>query len=321
MKMSVAITAYNHARFLRQAVESVLAQRTDFDTEILLGDDASTDDTPQIIRAYAEKYPKRVQAIFRDRNIGAKRNFADLYERSRGEYFTCLDSDDYWTCPDKLQRQIDFLDRHPDYSICFHSALMVWEGGAREPMVHFPPGRKETYRLEELLAHDFISTSAMVVRHKLIREFPDWFWQSPFSDWSFLALNALHGDIGYLDECWSVYRQHGTGIYSSLPLEERIEKHIQFNRIFLDVFDPKYHRVLRSALNYRLLRLALLHHQAGRRTEARNWGRQYVQESGDRPLKRLRNRAKLALYMRCPALARWISRIRYDTRDTMRASD
>ncbi len=314
MKASVVIITYNQARFIEQAVESVLSQRTNFDFEVVIGEDCSTDNTRAIVRRYAEQHPGRVRALLHDANLGSRRNFVAAYQASRGQYLAVLDGDDYWTSPEKLQRQVDLLDSHPDYSICFHSAMMVWEDSSQAPMPHYPPGRKQTYTLEELLTHDFVTTSTMVVRNRLITEFPAWYWKAPFGDWPFLALNAMHGPIGYLDECWSVYRQHGSGVYCALPLEKRIERHIELNRLFLEAFDAKYHPALRQVLSYRLMRLALLHHQAGRTAQARDRARQYIQESSPHPLGRLRNRAKLAAYMRCPALVRLISALRFKGR-------
>lgn len=321
MKASVAITTYNQAGLIEQAVESVLSQRTDFDFEIIIGEDCSSDGTRAIVRRYAEKYPDRVRALLHDTNLGSRKNFIAVYEASRGRYLALLDGDDYWTSCDKLQRQVDFLDSRPDYSLCFHSALMVWEDGSQGPTLHFPPGRKETYTLDELLIHDFINTSTVVVRNRLIEEFPAWYWKAPFGDWPFLALNAVHGTIGYLDECWAVYRQHGSGVYCALPLERRIEQHIQINRLFFEAFDTKYHPALRQVLSYRLMRLALLHHKAKRTVEARDWARQYIRESSLHPLGHLRNRAKLAVYMRCPAFVRLMSALRFKGRTGARAPE
>jgi glycosyltransferase involved in cell wall biosynthesis len=310
MKASVAITTYNQARFIGQAIDSALWQRTNFDFEVLVGEDGSTDQTRDIVCAYAREHPTRIRAILRDENVGIWRNFAGLYHSSQGEYFALLDGDDYWTDPDKLQRQVDFLDAHPDYSMCFHSAMMVWEDASHPATPHFPPDRKHTYSLEELLVHDFITASSVVVRNKLFGEFPEWFWRTPVQDWPFLALNARHGKIGYLDECWSVYRQHSAGVYCGLPLEKRIEQHIQLGRIFLEAFAEKHHAALRQALANRLLRLALLHHRAGCSAQSRELARQYLRESSSNPLMRLRNRAKLAVYKRSPALHKFVSTMR-----------
>jgi glycosyltransferase involved in cell wall biosynthesis len=262
-----------------------------------------------------------VRAIFHDQNVGVLKNFARLYEMSHGQYFAVLDGDDYWTHPEKLQKQVDFLDAHPDYSICFHSDLMVWEDGSHASLLHFPPDRKDTYRLEDLLVHDFISASSQVVRNKLIKEFPAWYWRAPFNDWPFVVLNAMHGKIGYIDECWSVYRQRGAGVYSGISRQSRIEQHIQLGRLFLEAFDAQYHPALRRALSNRLMRMAILQRRAGRPAEARDYGRQYIQECGGNSLTRLRNRAKLAIYMRCPAIPNLISKIRYAGRDCMKARD
>src|SRR5579864_5088925 len=118
MKVSVMMITYNHERFIAQALESVLAQRVNFDYEIVIGEDCSTDRTREILLEFCRRYPKRIVPLLKDKNVGAMRNVEATLAACRGQYLALLEGDDYWTCEDKLQRQIDFLDEHPDYAIC-----------------------------------------------------------------------------------------------------------------------------------------------------------------------------------------------------------
>src|ERR1700683_2854968 len=118
MKVSVLIVTYNQECYIGQAIESVLAQKVNFDYEIIIGDDCSTDGTRSLITEFQRLRPDRIKAILRDRNIGANRNVAGVAAASRGQYAAFLEGDDYWTATDKLQKQVDFLDAHPDRSIC-----------------------------------------------------------------------------------------------------------------------------------------------------------------------------------------------------------
>jgi glycosyltransferase involved in cell wall biosynthesis len=121
MKLSVAMITYNHERFITQALESVLAQRVNFDYEIVVGEDCSTDDTRAIVMYFHRRYPGRIVPLLREKNIGGARNIELTLAACRGQYVAMLEGDDYWTCEDKLQRQVDFLDANPDYAILLSS--------------------------------------------------------------------------------------------------------------------------------------------------------------------------------------------------------
>ena len=123
------MTTYNHAGYIGQAIDSILAQKTSFSWELLIGDDASTDATAQIIQVYASKYRDRIIPVVRRKNIGASGNFLDLLQRARGQYIATLEGDDIWTASDKLQKQVQYLDAHVQASACVHGVLLIDRGG------------------------------------------------------------------------------------------------------------------------------------------------------------------------------------------------
>ena len=122
--VSICCITYNHARFIRKCLDGFLIQETSFPIEILIHDDASTDGTDGIIREYADKYPDLILPLFETENqySQGKQNKIDFYNyrRARGKYIAYCEGDDYWTDPLKLQKQVDFMESHPDYSVCFH---------------------------------------------------------------------------------------------------------------------------------------------------------------------------------------------------------
>src|SRR5580704_17934239 len=130
MKLSVATITYNHEQFIGQAIESVLAQKVNFDYEVVIGEDCSTDGTRAVILDFQRRYPDRIVASFRERNIGAMRNAEATFAACRGEYVALLEADDYWTCEVKLQKQVDFMDAHPDCAICCSRAQVANESDA-----------------------------------------------------------------------------------------------------------------------------------------------------------------------------------------------
>lgn len=127
--LSVFILTYNHEKFIREALDSVLNQVTSFDFEIIIGDDASTDKTPDILKEYQTKYSDRIKLFLRKKNLGGKgaNNLLDLVKRCTGKYVIALEGDDYWIDKYKLERQVNFLERHPEYIGVAHKCVVVDE--------------------------------------------------------------------------------------------------------------------------------------------------------------------------------------------------
>ena len=129
-KLSVILITYNHEKYIEKALDSVLSQVTDFPFEIVIGDDCSPDDTNNITREYRDKYPDIIRIVHREKNTG--RPTLNVYEttmKCRGDYLAYLEGDDYWTDSDKLQKQMDFLNEHPEYIACTHSHKMIDDNG------------------------------------------------------------------------------------------------------------------------------------------------------------------------------------------------
>ncbi|OUO38217.1 glycosyltransferase [Flavonifractor sp. An306] len=150
--VSVIMLTYNHERYLRQAIDSILSQETEYSIEILVGDDASTDDTQDIIREYAERYPAIIRPVLHTENVGASRNAWELFKKARGRYIANLEGDDYWTNIHKLQRQISFLEENPDYIGCTHACKWVNQYGKAHMHIKINNGQRSTgdYSLEDL---------------------------------------------------------------------------------------------------------------------------------------------------------------------------
>ncbi len=119
--VSICIVSYNHEEYISEAIESILMQITNFDYEIVIGEDCSTDSTKAIVREYELKYPEIFHAIYQATNVGRQQN---IYEHTlpecKGKYIAYLEGDDYWTDPYKLQKQVNFMESNPEYSVSFH---------------------------------------------------------------------------------------------------------------------------------------------------------------------------------------------------------
>jgi glycosyltransferase involved in cell wall biosynthesis len=213
MTVSVAIITYNHAAFIAECLDSILMQETDFEWEIVIAEDASTDGTRDICKRYANLYPEKIRLLPESPNLGMIRNFTRVFEACRGAYMAFTEGDDFWTDKYKLQKQINHLESHPHQSLCFHSVRQwfVWNGenNART----FPENlAKNTFTTEDLLQGWFVPSTSVVLRIYADFTLPDWFAYCKSGDIPLLLLLSLRGPFGYINESMAVYRIHDHGV-------------------------------------------------------------------------------------------------------------
>ncbi len=219
-KVTVVCVTYNQEAYIRQALDGMLMQKTDFPYEILVGDDASTDGTAAVIREYAEKYPDKITAVLREKNIGAGKNSTDLYARIRTPYVAVCDGDDYWIDENKLQKQVDFLEAHPECGLCLTHLRMIFEEGGQPDEIIPDPLFRDIYSRRGLDAHDlilynFITPAAVMWRWRFKDGLPEWCDLSTLVPGD-LCMNLLHlkdARIGLMDDVTAVYRRHRGGIW------------------------------------------------------------------------------------------------------------
>lgn len=218
--VSVLMLTYNQEQFIEQALESALSQKTNFPYEIVIGDDYSTDNTRTILKKYQKKFPNTIKLLFNKRNLKPTKNLMSVYKHCKGKYVALLEGDDYWTNPRKLQKQVDLLESHPRYTVCYHATAMINAAGTtllELPLLQF---RRSTATLQDLVTHEsFMATCSTMFRNKLFGDFPQWFQELTFiADLPLNILNTQHGDIGYIDEVMSVYRTASTAqAFSAQP--------------------------------------------------------------------------------------------------------
>ena len=232
--VSVIMLAYNSERYIRQALQSVLDQETDFRFEILVGNDASQDRTGQIVEEMALSSDGRIRLFNREKNLGSSRNAFELLMQSRGKYLAFCESDDYWLCRTKLQRQVDFLERHADYIGCTHRCLLVDDGGTPKRRQHLPWVKyKKRFRFRDFSGGRYLpGQTATVVKRNLFRDSEeDWSIlyaiDSHISDRIANEIYLLRGDFYCFDETWSAYRcksEHGGSNLTSRLFRDNTNK-------------------------------------------------------------------------------------------------
>ncbi len=217
-KVSIICAVFNHEKYLRQAFDSFLSQKTDFKYEIVVTDDASTDTSRAIIREYAEKYPDIFAPIYFDKNMYQQRiPVVPLYAipAARGEYLAFCEGDDYWTDPEKLQLQADWLDAHPDYSACVHNTMNYYcDTGTEQPYAARYSGDCDLGFADVVHGVGGVfHTSAVMARAELFRDMPEFCMVSErhgVGDHPRALLFAMRGKIRYIDRFMSVYRNNST---------------------------------------------------------------------------------------------------------------
>ena len=221
-KVSVMLITYNHAKYIAQALESVLIQETDFDFEINVVEDCSTDGTQEIVMRYVRKYPHIVKPYFNQRNIGFKvtqKNFYRGFRTLTGDYFAILEGDDYWISPHKLQKQVDFLEANPDFAICAHNTLKVYEDGSSDPHRFLYWGQRGDATVEDVIClRSFFHTTGILYRN-VFKGVPPRHYRSKWSCDIFIMIShAVFGKVHHIDEDMAVYRAHSAGRFSGMPL-------------------------------------------------------------------------------------------------------
>lgn len=250
MKVSILIMTYNHAPFIAQALDSALMQHTTFPYEIIVSEDSSTDDTRNIVQTYHRRFPEKIRLILSERNIASNAVVVRGIEAARGQYVALLDGDDYWISPEKLQKQVDFLDSHSGCAICFHNATVIHEDGTEEPHLWTPADHPEFTTLEDLWMGNYIATCSTMFRKGLFDRFPDWYDTFfPITDWPLHILNAEHGEIGYLNVVMGVYRYHRGGCYSRLTESQKLEETLKFYHRMNACLEFKYNEWVRTAIS------------------------------------------------------------------------
>ena len=222
-KLTIVTTTYNHEKFIEEALNGFVSQKTTFPFQVLISDDCSTDNTAKIIRKYQKKYPNIIKPIFRKKNLGPMENFIETLNEVHTTYVALCDGDDYWTDENKLQKQVDFLDEHPDYTVCFHPVKVVREDKRKEDILY--PTKKmlkkiKSFDIDALLKCNFIQTVSVVYRWAfnnvmLSKEFVS---LAP-GDWFLAIEHAKKGKIGFIDEVMAIYRRHESGVWSAQNLD------------------------------------------------------------------------------------------------------
>jgi len=228
MKVSVLMPTYNHGLYIAQSIESFLMQNCDFEIELIIGDDASTDNTLAIAEKYATAHPSKIKLIAHNNNGGLLRNYRSIINLAKGEYFAILESDDYWTDKFKLQKQVGFLDSHPSYGLSFTRWERLRDGVFSLRDDSSKVLAKYSDRLfERFLLRNIIQSPTVCFRRCLFERYCqiDDYIKYNFKTFDFPVWLSLirHSDIHYLDSPTAVYRSLSSSLSNNQDLKKRLD--------------------------------------------------------------------------------------------------
>lgn len=229
--IDICLTTYNSALFLRETLQSIFAQETQFSYRIIAVDDCSTDSSVEILEQFAIQYPSKIQIFKNSENLGLVANNWKAFKLCTAKYIAVIDSDDYWTDTFKLEKQVAFLELNSDYVMCYTNGLRKDDESGSE-FTFSRPLKNCSFDLGGLLINANIWNSSVVYRNlgdAVVM--PPWASKQKYNqDYTRHVLHVRYGRIHFIDECMGVYRVHGQN-HSSIDLE-RLER-IYLNNIYI----------------------------------------------------------------------------------------
>lgn len=221
--VNVFVMVYNHEKYLAECLDGILMQKCNFSYIIVVGEDASTDKSREILLKYKSKYPGKFQLILHEKNVGAMANQMAILKACTGKYIALCEGDDYWTDPYKLQKQVDFLDANEDFVMCFTNTKIKVEETGAESIAKI--NIWDVCETQDILRHNSLDgresgeeinspghTSTILFRNNLIKKFPDWFSKCFIGDEPLFLMLSKYGKAKFINDFCSVYRQTVSGI-------------------------------------------------------------------------------------------------------------
>ena len=222
--VSVFILTYNQQEVIEQTIQSILMQQTSFPFQLVIGEDASTDSTAKICRSYASQHPQKIKLLTAEKNMGLIKNFLRTLKACDGQYVAICDGDDYWTDPQKLQKQVEFLEENKEYSIVYSLKKDLLPDGTFQESKQLIMPAITTF--DDLVIDNYIPSVTALFRNKTIdAEPPSWIENFPYGDWPLYLWTLLDGGkIYFMNEVTAVYR---TELGASFALRRKMSDAIR----------------------------------------------------------------------------------------------
>lgn len=229
MLVSVCMITYYHEAYIRNAVESILMQETDFEYEVIISNDCSPDDTDSIINELIRHHPKcaKIRYTRHEKNMGMQNNFIWALQQCKGKYIALCEGDDYWTDPLKLQKQVDYISRHYDCNLVF-TDIKVWYETEKKFLPNWATITREKYEFKDLIQRNIITTCCVLFRNPdNHEELSNYLRNFKIGDYPLYLFLLRSGYAFFINEVTAVYRQHKGGVFSLSGPENFINSNIE----------------------------------------------------------------------------------------------
>ena len=266
--VSINCITYNHENYIAQTIEGFLIQKTTFPMEIIICEDASTDNTAKIIQEYVDKYPDLIIPLFQETNQyskGKNPGFEISMPKCQGKYIAHCEGDDFWTDPYKLQKQVDFMEANPEYSFIFHDCEILDQKTGEKILRVGNRQIDEVVDLESIILENNVPTASILHRNVLnFSLFPPWYLTVSKGDYALVILLSERGLGKYLPDVMSVYRVHIGGVWSGTNIAYRNSEDIKFFDFLYEHFsNQKVREAIKKRLNHCLLEKAFIKIKCG----------------------------------------------------------
>ncbi len=243
--LQIFIITYNHEKFIKKTIDSIINQKTDYKFKVIVHDDHSTDNTSDILNKYKNKYEEIITINRNSTNIGPLETAKLVSQQFMAKYITWLDGDDYWCNDKKIQTQLDFLENNPDYAGCFHDSKILQSNNNED--IHFLKRTQNQWKTYsqfnrytndfmpwELIKRNIVPTASLIFRRHNIKEFLNTYTGTPLSlSWALHLEIIKNSKFKYFNETWSVYNDHPHGLSKTYDLIEFKKSNIKILKALL----------------------------------------------------------------------------------------
>lgn len=276
--VSVYCMTYNQEKTIAQTIEGVVSQKTNFNFELIVHDDASTDGTADIVRDYAARYPGIIRPIFQNNNQFHKCNLLKSFINpvAKGKYVALCEGDDYWTDPDKLQLQVDYMESDPECSLCFHAVRQLSSDGN---MMNYRPLKSDCEVPATLLIKRgglFCATNSLMFRKDVMDCWPAFRDEADVYDYPAQILAATMGRVYYIDRIMGVYRFASEGSWTERHADVVDYSHLENEGRWLDMFNAYTENRYIDAINYHMAHMWFTEYRKTFEPKVRENARRYT---------------------------------------------
>ena len=251
--VTTVITTYNHEKYIEQAIQSAIKQTGHFIHEILVSDDCSTDDTRKIIKKYCDIYPYLIKDISPKKNLGISNNMKHCFQQATGKYIAILEGDDYWTSAQKLEKQMQLLESNTDCSMCFSKIQVLNEATQTFSFLELQNKLPHKIRASNIIKEPTLNLmgnlSCCMFNAGIIKDLPDIMFKTRINEISLSFYMIQFGNIAFISEPLSVYRQHPHGVWTGADKIKQLQSGLQARLQAYYICQQKHKRRLKHIID------------------------------------------------------------------------